>query len=126
MMSELLKQMGSTLGAAFAAACCLGVTAALSALTAIGAGFLINDAFLIPLYVLLLALSLWLLYRSAKAHRGLGPLLGRRRGGSGRACRAVDQSDPRLRRPFGDYRGQCGRLPAWTAPRGGNSMNIRL
>lgn len=72
-MNEFLKQMGSTLGAAFAAACCLGVTAALSALTAIGAGFLINDAFLIPLYVFLLALSLWLLYRSAKAHGGLAP-----------------------------------------------------
>lgn len=72
-MSEFLKQMGSTLGAAFAAACCLGVTAALSVLTAIGAGFLVNDAFLIPLYVLLLALSLWLLYRSAKAHGGLAP-----------------------------------------------------
>lgn len=73
MMNELLKQMGSTLAAAFAAACCLGVAAALSVLTAVGAGFLINDAFLIPLYVLLLALSLWLLYRSAKAHGGLAP-----------------------------------------------------
>lgn len=73
MMSEFLKQMGSTLGAAFAAACCLGATAALSALAAVGAGFLINDAFLIPLYVALLALSLWLLYRSAKAHGSLAP-----------------------------------------------------
>ena len=72
-MGELAKQLVSTLGAGFAAACCLGVTAALSALTAIGAGFLINDAFLIPLYVLLLALSLWLLYRSAKAHGSLVP-----------------------------------------------------
>ena len=72
-MSEFLKQMGSTLAAAFAAACCLGIAAALSVLTAIGAGFLINDAFLIPLYVLLLALSLWLLYRSAKAHGSLTP-----------------------------------------------------
>ena len=72
-MADLVKQLASTLGAGFAAACCLGVTAALSALTAIGAGFLINDAFLIPLYVLLLALSLWLLYRSAKAHGGLTP-----------------------------------------------------
>ncbi len=57
----------------FAAACCLGVTAVLSVLTAIGAGFLINDAILIPVYVLLLALNLWLLYRSAKAHGGLAP-----------------------------------------------------
>lgn len=72
-MGDLAKQLASTLGAAFAAACCLGVTTALSALTAIGAGFLINDAFLVPLYVLLLALSLWLLYRSAKTHGGLAP-----------------------------------------------------
>jgi mercuric ion transport protein len=72
-MADLAKQLASTLGAAFAAACCLGATAALSALTAIGAGFLINDAFLIPLYSLLLALGLWLLYRSARAHGGLAP-----------------------------------------------------
>lgn len=57
-MEALAKQLASTLGAAFAAACCLGVTAVLSLLTAIGAGFLINDAVLIPLYVAFLALSL--------------------------------------------------------------------
>lgn len=72
-MRELLKQLSATAGAAFAAACCLGVTAALSALSALGAGFLVNDVILIPLYVMLLGLSLWLLYRSAKAHRSLGP-----------------------------------------------------
>lgn len=67
-MNDLAKQLASLLSAGFAAACCLGVTAALSALTAIGAGFLINDAFLIPLYGALLGLSLWLLHRSARAH----------------------------------------------------------
>lgn len=72
-MKDLAKQLASTVSAGFAAACCLGVTAALSALTAIGAGFLINDAVLIPLYVALLALSVWLLYRSAKNHARLGP-----------------------------------------------------
>lgn len=72
-MSDLVKQLASTLGAAFAAACCLGLTAVVSAITAVGAGFLIRDAVLIPLYVALLALSLWLLYRSAKAHGVLGP-----------------------------------------------------
>ena len=72
-MKDLAKQLASTFGALLAAACCLGVTAAVSALAAIGAGFLVNDAILIPLYVLLLALSLWLLYRSAKAHGGLAP-----------------------------------------------------
>lgn len=72
-MGDLVKQLASTLGAGFAAACCLGVTAIVSGLTAIGAGFLINDAVLIPLYVLLLALSAWLLYRSAKTHGNLAP-----------------------------------------------------
>ena len=72
-MRDLIKQLASTFGALFAAACCLGVTAVVSALTAVGAGFLIKDAVLIPLYLALLALSLWLLYRSAKAHGGLAP-----------------------------------------------------
>ena len=72
-MKDLLKQFSSTAGAAFAGACCLGVTGALSILTAIGAGFLINDAFLIPLYLVLLALSVWLLYRTSRAHRNLAP-----------------------------------------------------
>lgn len=42
-------------------------------LTAIGAGFLINDAFLIPLYLGLLGLSVWLLYSSARLHGYLTP-----------------------------------------------------
>jgi mercuric ion transport protein len=72
-MRELLSQLGSIGGAAFAAACCLGATAVLSALTAVGAGFLINDAILLPAYAAMLALSLWLLYRSAHAHNDLRP-----------------------------------------------------
>ncbi len=72
-MSDLAKQLASALGAAFAAACCLGVSAVLSAVTAVGAGFLVRDAVLIPLYAAFLALSLWLLYRSARAHGALAP-----------------------------------------------------
>lgn len=72
-MQELIKQFASLAGSAFAAACCLGAAAALSALTAVGAGFLINDAVLIPAYAAMLALSLWLLYRSARVHRDLRP-----------------------------------------------------
>lgn len=73
-MPEFLKQIGSTAGAALAAACCAGAGWALAALTAVGAGFLINDAILIPLFVSLLGLSLWLLLRSARAHRNLHPV----------------------------------------------------
>jgi mercuric ion transport protein len=72
-MNELLKQCTSAAGAIFAAMCCLGVTGALSVLTAVGAGFLINDAFLIPLYLALLGLSVWLLNRSARSHGDLTP-----------------------------------------------------
>jgi mercuric ion transport protein len=72
-MKELLKQCSSVGGAGFAGACCLGVTGALSVLTAIGAGFLINDAFLIPLYLGLLGLSVWLLYSSSRSHGNLAP-----------------------------------------------------
>ena len=73
-MNELFKQIGSTAGAAFAAACCAGAGWALAALTATGAGFLINDAVLVPLYLALLALSVWLVFRSARAHRNLRPV----------------------------------------------------
>ena len=72
-MKGLLKQCSSVAGASFAGACCLGVQAALSVLTAIGAGFLINDAFLIPLYLGLLAVSAWLLFSSARSHNNLAP-----------------------------------------------------
>lgn len=72
-MKEIAKQFASLLGTSFVAACCLGVTAFLSALSAIGAGFLINDAVLIPLFLALIALSLWLLYQSARAHGDLRP-----------------------------------------------------
>lgn len=72
-MKGLAQQFGSLFGTSFAAACCLGVTAALSALTAIGAGFLINDAILIPMFLAFVSLSLWLLYRSARSHADLRP-----------------------------------------------------
>jgi mercuric ion transport protein len=72
-MKELFKQWTSIGGAGFAGACCLGAGWALSLLTAVGAGFLINDAILIPLYVALLALSVWFLYGSARSHGRLAP-----------------------------------------------------
>jgi mercuric ion transport protein len=72
-MKDFVKQCSATAGAAFAGACCLGVPAALSLLAAIGAGFLVNDAFLLPLFFGLSALSVWLLYGSARTHRNLAP-----------------------------------------------------
>lgn len=67
-MRELFKQLTSSLGAAFAALCCAGASWALAVLSAVGAGFLINDAILIPLFAALLALSLWFLHRATRAH----------------------------------------------------------
>lgn len=45
-------------GSVFAALCCLGVTAAVSLLSAVGLGFLANDRVLIPLLIGFLALAI--------------------------------------------------------------------
>lgn len=72
-MKSLIKQLSGILGAGVAAACCLGVPVVLAAVGAAGLGFLINDAYLVPIFFAFTALSLWLLYRSAKGHRRLLP-----------------------------------------------------
>lgn len=72
-MTELLKQLSSSIGAAFAAVCCFGAGWALAALSAIGAGFLINDAILVPLYAAFIAMSAWLLWPSAHGRGDLRP-----------------------------------------------------
>ena len=56
------------LGAAFAALCCLGISAVLSIVSAIGLGFLIHDAILLPLLILSLLVTLWGLYSGWKRH----------------------------------------------------------
>ncbi|KXJ40945.1 MAG: hypothetical protein AXA67_06870 [Methylothermaceae bacteria B42] len=72
-MKEKIGQWLGTFGAAFAAACCLGLPLALSAVTAVGLGFLINDAYLFPLFVGFIGLSLWLLYRNGQRRGNTGP-----------------------------------------------------
>lgn len=72
-MKEFFKQFGSLLGAGVAAACCLGVPLVLSTLGAVGLGFIVHDAYLLPLFVGFVALSLWTLYRSAGKRGLLGP-----------------------------------------------------
>lgn len=72
-MKDLLKQLSGLIGAAIAAACCLGVSAVIAAVGAVGLGFLIHDAYLFPIFVGFIALSLWLLYRSARGHGSLAP-----------------------------------------------------
>lgn len=72
-MKDLFKQLGSLIGAGVAAACCLGVPLVLSTLGAVGLGFIIHDAYLLPLFVGFVALSLWTLYRAARKHARMQP-----------------------------------------------------
>ncbi|MCI0667585.1 MAG: hypothetical protein L0Y43_05980, partial [Methylococcaceae bacterium] len=67
-MKEKIAQFGSLLGAMIAAACCLGLPVILSAVGAVGLGFLVHDVYLFPAFVGFIGLSLWTLYRSAKKH----------------------------------------------------------
>ncbi len=67
-MKDTIKQFAGLIGAGTAAACCLGLPAVLAVMGAAGLGFLIHDAYLFPLFVGFLVLSLWPLYRSARAH----------------------------------------------------------
>ncbi len=63
------------LGATFAALCCLGASAVLSVVTAIGLGFLINDVILLPLLVISLIVTLWGLFSGWKRHRKAAALV---------------------------------------------------
>lgn len=70
-MNEKLSQCGGLFGAVIAAACCLGIPVVLSAVAAVGLVFLINDAFLLPMFVGFAGLNLRTLYRSARKHETL-------------------------------------------------------
>jgi mercuric ion transport protein len=70
-MKELIKQFSGIIGAGIAAACCLGISAVLAAVGAVGLSFLIHDAYLFPLFVGFITLTLWLLYRSARGRGNL-------------------------------------------------------
>ena len=47
-MRRFLQQLGALIGAAIAAACCLGIPVVISALSAAGLGFVVRDAVLFP------------------------------------------------------------------------------
>ncbi len=69
----MIKQIGGSTGAVLTGACCLGFAPLLAALTAIGAGFLLRDAILIPLFLFFLAFTLWSLWTSRRRHGKPGP-----------------------------------------------------
>ena len=72
-MKDFFKQFGSLFGAGVAAACCLGVPLVLSAVGAVGLGFIVHDAYLLPLFIGFVSLNLWLLYRAARGRGRLQP-----------------------------------------------------
>ncbi len=69
----MFKQIFGSAGSAFTGACCLGFAPFLAGLSAIGAGFLVNDLILIPLFVVFLGFTLWVLRGSRKKHGNTGP-----------------------------------------------------
>lgn len=71
----MLKQIIGPTGSAISGACCLGFAPFLAGLSAIGAGFLINDLVLIPLFVLFLGITLWGLRKSQRRHGRNGPFV---------------------------------------------------
>jgi hypothetical protein len=73
--AEMLKQIIGPTGSAISGACCLGFTPFLAGLSSIGAGFLINDRVLIPLFVLFLGITLWGLRSSRRHHGRSGPVV---------------------------------------------------
>ena len=69
----MFKEISGSTGSVVAGACCLGFAPLLAGLSAIGAGFLINDAILIPVFVAFLAYTVWVLWSSRKSHGRAGP-----------------------------------------------------
>ena len=72
-MQSFIKQFSSLIGAAIAAACCLGFPVVLAALGAAGMGFVVHDAYLFPLFVGFVGFSLWMLHRSSRANAQRAP-----------------------------------------------------
>lgn len=62
------------LGATFTALCCLGISAVVGAVSAVGLGFLINDAVLLPMLIAFLALTVWGLVSGWRRHGRPGAL----------------------------------------------------
>lgn len=72
-MKDIIKQFSGLIGAVVTTACCLGVPVILTAMGAAGLGFLIHDAYLLPLFVVFAGYSLWTLFRSARRHGNVVP-----------------------------------------------------
>jgi mercuric ion transport protein len=62
-------------GAAGALLCCAGVAPVLGVVTALGLGWLLHDAILVPLLVLGLGVTGWGLWQGRRCHGRRGPLV---------------------------------------------------
>ena len=65
-MRSLLAEWAGALGAVLAALCCSGNALLVATLSALGLGFIRNDAILWPAMLLSLAVALWALWRARK------------------------------------------------------------
>ncbi len=72
-LMSLLKQWSSLLLASIATACCLGMPAILAAIAAAGLGFIIKDAYLFPIFLAAIAVTLKALYHASQAHGKMLP-----------------------------------------------------
>lgn len=73
-LTEHLDKLG-VVGSFIAAACCLGLPAIVSIFAALGLGFLINDAVLVPVLLVFLAVTLFGLFQGYGRHRRIWPLV---------------------------------------------------
>lgn len=67
LLTRSLDKIGAG-GTVFAALCCLGFPALLSIVSAVGLGFIVKDAILMPLLVVFLAIALLGLYLGTRHH----------------------------------------------------------
>lgn len=72
-IKALIKQWLGLMMAGIAAACCLGVPVILATVTTVGLGYLIRDAYLFPIFVGFVAVSLRVLFNSSRNHGKLLP-----------------------------------------------------
>ena len=67
-MKIWITSLGTCVGSGLAALCCLGIPAIVGFLSAIGMGFILNDALLMPLLMIFLGLNLWATHASSEQH----------------------------------------------------------
>ena|SRR5712691_13445069 len=73
-MSRFLQSLGF-LGSLIAAACCLGLPFIIAGVTTLGAGFLIQDRYLLPLLTVFLLISIVGTALSLRKHSRKSPLI---------------------------------------------------